>query len=176
MRLIVHDLKEEDFGALGVVASENAKGAGGSGDTQVIAAAAMKAAPCQGCFGCWLKLPGYCVLKDSLQHMGALFGRADEVVLISEAVYGGFSEPVKRVLDRSISISLPFFTYRGGKMRHMRRYKNKPRLTFVLYGDITESEKAVAQGIVDANKSNGGYEEAKLLFAAGAADVGRCLA
>ena len=45
--------------------------------------AKAKAAPCQGCFGCWLKTPGTCVLKDGLQHLGAAIAHGRELILAS---------------------------------------------------------------------------------------------
>lgn len=85
--------------------------------------ARAKAAPCQGCFGCWLKTPGACVLKDSLQRIGAAIAHSRELILVPRCCYGGFSPEVKRAPIRSISQSLPFFTYRGGKLHHILRYR-----------------------------------------------------
>jgi len=160
MRLLIHDLPA------GVVEGMN------PADTLTVDANG-KAAPCQGCFRCWLKNPGYCFMKDRLQHAGALFGASGEVLIISENLYGGFSQGVKRVLDRSISVSLPFFTYRGGSLHHIRRYRNTVHLTVVLYGDMTQEEKQTAKELVEANRVNGGYETANLIFAADAAEAGR---
>ena len=67
-----------------------------------------KAAFCQGCFGCWLKSPGQCVIKDSLQTVSTEIGCSQQVIIFSRCCYGGFSPAVKRVLDRSIAVSLPF--------------------------------------------------------------------
>ena len=39
--------------------------------------------PCAGCFGCWTKTPGTCVIKDGYEHMGSLIHQADELLVIS---------------------------------------------------------------------------------------------
>ena len=74
------------------------------------------AAFCQGCFRCWLASPGRCVMKDSLQTVSAQIGNAEAVIVFSRCCFGGFSPGVKRLLDRAIACSLPFFTYRGGRV------------------------------------------------------------
>ena len=153
MRLIVHDLSEEAFSALGLPDS----------DTAVIAANG-KYAPCAGCYKCWAKTPGVCRIRDGLQHAGALFGKAGEVIIISENWYGGYSADVKNVFDRSISISLPFFTYRGGKLHHRRRYGNVCDMKVYLYGDATEAEKETAAALVEANRHNSGYRSTEVHF------------
>ena len=71
-----------------------------------------KGACCQGCFRCWLASPGQCVMKDDLQTIGVQIGSCEKVIILSRCCYGGFSPGVKKVLDRAISLSLPFFTYR----------------------------------------------------------------
>ncbi len=88
------------------------------------------AAFCRGCFGCWLKTPGCCVIKDRLQTIAAQIGCCKEVIILSRCCYGGFSSGVKRVLDRAIAVSLPFFTYRGGRVHHICRYKKHLRCAF----------------------------------------------
>ena len=101
MKIIVHDLNEQDFSSLGITGD----------DIEVINADASYA-PCVGCFHCWLKTPGFCKINDGLKNIGVLLGNSEEMVIISQNCYGGYSEPVKKVIDRSISTSLPFFTYR----------------------------------------------------------------
>lgn len=103
--------------------------------------ALTSSARCQGCFGCWLKTPGECVLKDSLQEIGAEIGQCDRLAIVSRAFCGGFSPEVKRALDRSNATSLPFFTYRGWRLHHFSRYGKRPSLEIWLYGDMTEQEK-----------------------------------
>ena len=34
---------------------------------------------CRGCFACWNKTPGTCVLQDGFENMGALIHRAEEI-------------------------------------------------------------------------------------------------
>ncbi|MDU3351391.1 MAG: flavodoxin family protein, partial [Clostridium sp.] len=99
MRLIIHDLKSEEFEKLFPNGLE---------DTSVISDDGS-IHNCIGCFGCWLKTPGACVIRDKYGDMGEYLSKCDEVIIISECVYGGFSPFVKNVLDRSISYVLPFF-------------------------------------------------------------------
>lgn len=133
--------------------------------------AKAKAAPCQGCFGCWLKTPGTCVLKDNLQNIGAAIAHSRELILASRCRYGGFSPEVKRALDRSISQSLPFFTYRGGKLHHILRYHSAPALTVCFYGPMTDFERETAQRMAQANRVNLGAPTLRLLLAEGPEQV-----
>jgi multimeric flavodoxin WrbA len=152
MKIIVHDLNQEDFSSLGITGN----------DIAVINANVLYA-PCMGCFHCWLKTPGICKINDGLKNIGVLFGHGEELIIISQNCYGGYSEPVKKTLDRSISSELPFFTLRSGKMRHQRRYRIDPKsLTVFLYGNFLETEKNIAASIVEANRSNMGFQNATL--------------
>jgi multimeric flavodoxin WrbA len=152
MNLLIHDLNEQDFAFLKIVKN----------NFEVVSANDLSA-PCIGCYHCWLKTPGICKINDGLKNIGSLMGNSEEIVLISRNCYGGYSEPVKKVIDRSISTSLPFFTYRSGKMRHRRRYNvDRKCLTVFLYGDFLETEKSIAQLIVEANQSNMGCHKANL--------------
>lgn len=154
MKVIIHDLKDEEFEKLNLKTQD-----------YIIISARDKAAPCQGCFGCWFKSPGKCFMKDKLQNLGAALGESEEVIVISENCYGGYSEGVKRIFDRSISTSLPFFTYRNRRIHHCLRYKNK-LLSFKVffYGDIGEFERSIAKEFVEANGSNNGAKRSQVVF------------
>lgn len=151
MTILIHDLTEEEFARIKIAEK----------DVTVIQAKGDYA-PCQGCYKCWLKNAGYCVMKDKMQHIGSLMGNSDNVVIISENYYGCYHPAIKNILDRSISTSLPFFTYRNREVHHMSRYPKKNLLKVYLYGDCTDSEKAVAQQFVKANAVNMCVKEAKL--------------
>ena len=106
--------------------------------------------PCTGCFCCWLKTPGRCVIRDGFEHMGALLSEADELLIISRCSFGGFSPFVKNVMDRSIGYLLPYFRIIRGEMHHRIRPKRAPLPLRILFyeEDITEEEKAEAESYV----------------------------
>ncbi len=110
---------------------------------------------CIGCFGCWLKTPGTCVIRDKYGDIGEALARCEEVIIISKCFYGGYSPFVKKVLDRGISYSHPYFETRNGEMHHKCRYYNNLKLNVWFYGEgMTEEEKATAEKLVKANAIN----------------------
>ena len=165
-RLIIHDLSKEQFNSLDVCL-----------DSDVVIAADGKYAPCKGCFGCWIKTPGKCVMKDKLQNIASEIMQSDELIIISKNCYGGFSGEVKNILDRSIADSLPFFTFRNGEIHHCRRYpKSKVNLIVYFYGDMTDKEKVLADKLVKANGVNAAYKSTKLYIVEHIEDIKEVLA
>lgn len=141
MKLVIHDLSKEGWEKL---ADQYA-------DYEVISNTG-KISPCVGCFGCWIKTPGKCVIKDEYSDLGKRISQAEELVLISKYTYGGFSSFVKNVLDRGISYMLPFFEIRNGEMHHKPRYKNhKLAIKVLFYGEhLTDEDKKIASTYVQA--------------------------
>jgi Multimeric flavodoxin WrbA len=123
-------------------------------------------APCQGCFKCWTKNPATCVMSDSLHEMCRILGQADDLVIVTENWYGGYSPAVKNVLDRSIGMSTPMSTYRGKQMHHTLRYGKHNRLKVFVYGDIAPSEMKTWELMVERNALNEGYTFCEVSFLA----------
>ncbi|WP_461254956.1 hypothetical protein [Treponema sp. R80B11-R83G3] len=152
MKVLVHDLDEQAFSQLEIIKNY-----------YMVINANAASAPCVGCYNCWFKTPGTCKINDCLKYSGSLLGNSEETVLISQNCYGGYSEQLKKVLDRSIPESTPFFIYCSRKVRHIKRYKvDRKRLTVILYGDFLESEVKTAKLLVEANQNNMGFKEASL--------------
>lgn len=110
---------------------------------------------CIGCFGCWIKTPGACIIGDKYDDMGKYLSKCNKVIIISKCCYGGFSPFVKNVLDRSISYVHPYFVIKNGEMHHRRRYDNHIDMEIWFYGEnITEKEKETAKKLIKANSIN----------------------
>ena len=96
--------------------------------------------------------------------MCRLIGRADELIIVTENGYGTYSPNIKNVLDRSIGSSTPLSTYRGKQMHHTLRYGKHELLKVIVYGDITEQEKATFTYTAKRNAINDGFEKSEVLF------------
>lgn len=147
MKLVIHDLNRQMAEALGIFRLNEE-------EYMVVDSTGSKNNYCIGCFGCWLKTPGRCVIKDDFQTMGERLAASDEILIISKATFGSYSSPVKNVMDRSISFVMPFFHIRGGEMHHMERYSKHLKISAVFYGHMTELERETARGYVKANALN----------------------
>jgi multimeric flavodoxin WrbA len=120
---------------------------------------------CIGCFGCWMKNPGECVIDDDYNKMGEYLSKCDELIIVSKCFYGGYSPFVKNVMDRSIPYIHPFFHVRNNELHHRQRYENHFDMSVYFYGDITEKEKATAEKLVKANALNTVSNINNLIFA-----------
>ena len=103
MRLVIHDLTEDNW----EIIKQNY-----SNDRIISDHGTIH--PCIGCFSCWNKTPGQCVIRDGYENMGVLIHEASEVIVISRYTYGGFSGFVKNVFDRSLGYVLPQFEVIAG--------------------------------------------------------------
>jgi len=126
-----------------------------AGDELKAPSADKKISHCVGCFGCWIKTPGRCVINDDYMTMGEELAKCDELIFISRCTYGGLSPFVKNVFDRSIGYNSPNFEMVNGEMHHKRRYDNTIKMSAYFYGeDISEKEKETATQIVHAKARN----------------------
>jgi hypothetical protein len=151
MKVIIHDLDSQYAGMMEAACDR-------------VITADGKYAPCQGCFGCWTKHPAECQMKDTLHQVCRIVGQADELVIVTKNLYGEYSASVKNVLDRAIGSSTPFSTYRGRQMHHTLRYGKHKLLKVIVWGDITEEEKATFRFRAERNALNDGFERAEVHF------------
>ena len=114
-----------------------------------------KIKPCLGCFGCWIKTPGRCVITDDgANSIAEKQMRSDAVVLLSKITFGGFSADIKSYLDRSIQNILSDFEVYKGEMRHEMRYKRFPICIAVGYGDVSGTEQQTFAHLAQRNALN----------------------
>lgn len=140
-----------------------------------IVAADGRYAPCQGCFGCWTKHPAECFMKDKLRQVCRVLGQADELVIVTRNLYGGYSAAIKNVLDRSIGTSTPLSTYRGRQMHHTLRYGTHDLWRVIVYGDVTEAEKDTFRLVAKRNALNDGFTRSEVHFVGSPDELGGLL-
>ena len=112
-------------------------------------------ANCQGCFGCWVKTPGTCVIPDDGREVAASMIRSDMVVLLTPVTLGGYSSILKKAMDRIIPLLSPFFVKIHGEVHHKRRYERYPDLFGVglMQQEDTESREIFSK-LVERNARN----------------------
>ena len=120
---------------------------------------------CMGCFGCFVKTPGKCVIPDACQEQGTKMAHCDEFIIVSECVYGGYSPDLKIQLDRILPYLHADFAIVDGEMHHAMRYDNDPMVRVYFYGsDISEREKDTAKRLLERNSKNLGFSKWEVNF------------
>lgn len=111
---------------------------------------------CRGCFECWVKTPGECVIKDGIAEINRCCMQSDAVVYLCPVVFGQFSANIKSAIDRWLPNMLPFFMTRAdGSTMHPPRYQDYPFQVFIGYGvGLTQEEKQLFTDISLLHRSN----------------------
>ncbi|MCL2157247.1 MAG: hypothetical protein FWH54_04500 [Methanobrevibacter sp.] len=111
--------------------------------------------PCIGCFGCWFKTPGLCVMReDSPNEIARKEIQSDVLLLVSKFSYGGFSYDIKSFLDRSIPNISPFFETVDGEIHHKMRYDRFPIMISIGYGAYSSEENQTFINLAKRNALN----------------------
>lgn len=120
---------------------------------------ASEIAPCIGCFGCWVRTPGECVLpRDAGGDYYRAMHRADMVVTLSRVTWGGYSVKIKAYTDRLLPLLHPNFRIVNGEMHHKLRYGKMPTFISVGFGARNESEEETFRKYVEAQRDQSGTE------------------
>lgn len=114
-----------------------------------------KIGPCLGCFGCWIKTPGICVIDDYGRVLAETIINRDLVVYLTPVTYGGYSSELKKALDRVIPLLLPFFKKVNGEIHHKERYESYPKVVVlgVMQGEDKDMEE-IFNSLIKRNSLN----------------------
>ena len=109
-----------------------------------------KIAACLGCFGCFLKTSGKCIINDAGSDLPKKVIQSDVIFLLTPVTFGMHSPELKKAVDRLIPCILPFFTKINGEIHHAKRYDKYPTLVAigVLPRPDEESEKTFSTLVV----------------------------
>lgn len=97
----------------------------GEAEIREIHVSSSNIAGCKGCFCCWSKTPGKCVIKDDMQYVIESEVWADVIVWSFPLYYFSVPGGLKNLIDRQLPMNLPFMVERTdgvGSGSHPSRY------------------------------------------------------
>lgn len=100
----------------------------------------MKIHHCTGCFDCWYKTPGLCILKDDMREVCREYINSDFVIFASPIIMGFTSYLLKKTTDRLIPIAQPYGNIVKRKFIHVKRYFQYPSLGLILDHETDSDE------------------------------------
>ncbi|HDP80870.1 MAG TPA: flavodoxin family protein, partial [Spirochaetes bacterium] len=109
---------------------EGAREAGA--ETEIIYLADKTIKPCRGCYNCWLKTPGVCVIKDDAADIFRAIRESDIVVYATPLYVFGMSALMKLLLDRIMPEALPAIELLDGHTSHPPRHEGPVTKTILL--------------------------------------------
>ena len=119
---------------------------------------------CVGCFGCWTKTPGRCVIRDDAVKVYPLIARSDTLLYISRIKYGGYDTVMKTMLERAIPVQQAFIRILAGETHHVQRSVVPKDATILAYGDTGEEERAIFRKLVARNAHNMNVKTYRIFF------------
>ena len=150
MKLVLSD-KEFDF-----IKSEK--------DINYFNLSAMKISNCVGCFGCWTKTPGKCVIRDEAVKIYPLIAQSEKVLYISHIVYGSYDVALKTMFERAIPIQQAFIRILDNETHHVQRNVIEKDATIIGYGNISDEEKEIFIQLIQRNAKNMCFKDFRVVF------------
>ena len=101
---------------------------------------------CIGCWHCWLKTPGRCVMKDQMVECYSDYVNSDTVILLLSTAQGFINHQAKAFFDRTIPLYHPYIEIVDEECHHVARYKRYPDLVFFYDTEsLTKHEEQVVE-------------------------------
>lgn len=110
---------------------------------------------CTGCFGCWTRTPGECVIDDDARRVSQAIMDSDVCAVVTPLSFGCYGALAKQLLDRQICLVLPYFVMVEGEVHHKPRYGSYP--TWLALGTLerpSASEADLFTRLVERNAVN----------------------
>lgn len=96
---------------------------------------------CIGCWGCWVKTPGECIVKDGSRDICREYINSNFVLFASPVIMGFTTALLKKARDKLIPLLHPYFEIAQNEVHHLSRYDKYPLIGLLLEkGEDTDEE------------------------------------
>ena len=117
--------------------------------------------PCLGCFACWNKTPGVCVIRDDMKDVLDKLLWADLTVWSFGLYYFSVPGRLKNLIDRMLPLSLPFMQADSESGGHPARYDMSGKRNVVISTcgfHTAKGNYGAVEAMFDHIFGKGGYE------------------
>lgn len=125
----------------------------------------LKIANCVGCFGCWTKTPGKCVIRDDAVQVYPRIAASDRLMYVSRVRYGSYDTIMKTMLERAIPVQQAFIRLHHGETHHVQRDVALKEAVVVGYGDLSAEEQDIFRQLIARNANNMNFAQYRVVFA-----------
>ena len=127
---------------------------------------ALKISNCVGCFGCWIKTPGKCVIRDDAVKVYPITADSEKIIYVSHIKYGSYDTVMKTMLERAIPIQQAFIRIYNNKTHHVQRAVKDKEAVIIAYGELSQEEKNIFIRLVARNANNMSFSSYRIVFVA----------
>lgn len=131
---------------------------------QFIDLSGLKIANCVGCFGCWTKTPGKCVIRDNAVKVYPEIAASDQILYVSKIKYGGYDTVMKTMLERSIPVQQAFIRLLHGETHHVQRNVVPKAAVIIGYGEVSPEDQEIFRALVERNAKNMSFKSYRIIF------------
>ena len=124
----------------------------------------LNIANCLGCFSCWTRTPGKCIIRDDAISVYPLIAKSKNLIYVTKIKFGSYDTPMKVLLERSLPIQKAFIRLYQGEAHHVQRNVEEKNAIIVAYGNASEEEKDLFRRLVARNSHNMLFKNYKILF------------
>ena len=135
-----------------------------SANTRVVDLSSLSISSCIGCFGCWTKTPGRCVIRDDAVSVYPLIAQSSRILYVSKLIYGSYDVPMKTMLERAIPVQQAFIRLYHNETHHVQRRVTPKNAVVVAYGNYEIEEQQIFRQLVARNAHNMCFETYKIRF------------
>lgn len=135
-------------------------------DAAAVDLSALRIANCVGCFGCWTKTPGRCIIRDDAVRVYPLIARSEQVLYVSRVKYGSYAPVMKTMLERAIPVQQAFLRIHNGETHHVQRAVVPKDAVILAYGADRAEERALFTRLVERNAHNMSFRSHRVRFVA----------
>ena len=125
----------------------------------------LKIANCVGCFGCWTKTPGKCVIRDDAVQVYPRIAASDRLMYVSRVRYGSYDTIMKTMLERAIPTQQAFIRLHHGETHHVQRDVALKEAVVVGYGNLSAEEQDIFRQLIARNANNMNFTQYRVVFA-----------
>lgn len=125
----------------------------------------LKISNCIGCFSCWIKTPGKCIIRDDAIKIYPKIAASKKLMYVSKIRYGSYDTVMKTMLERAIPIQQPFIRLYDGETHHVQRNVSLKEAVIIGYGNIDDEEKEIFKELVKRNAKNMSFKSYRIIFA-----------